>query len=323
MKSAKINYLVVGGFVITTVTLLLVAIALLTGRTGSTDDYFAIYDNVSGVKYGTQVRYEGYPIGQVEEIEPFVEEGRMRFRVSLSIAEGWQIPKDSIAQIAAPGLLAAITISVQAGISKEALEAGSRITSREKSDMFSALSSVAGQVGELSETSIKPFLANLNQTVLSFNKVLNGDGSTIITDLKGASTSLAAKAPAILENLDKATLELKEVLSTGNRQKMETTLASLQESSRNLQILTSNLDKTRSKADILLKSSTDLVFDNSLDLNKSVIDLKYIMETTARRIDSINQNLEGASRNLNEFSRHIRQNPGLLLGGTPPKDNAR
>ncbi|MCW9032574.1 MAG: MlaD family protein [Alphaproteobacteria bacterium] len=323
MKNAKINYLVVGGFVITTVVLLLVAIALLTGRTGSTDNYFAVYDNVSGVKYGTQIRYEGYPIGQVEDIEPFEEEGRMQFRVALSVAEGWKIPKDSIAQIAAPGLLAAITISVQAGISTEALKPGTRITSREKSDMFAALSSVAGQVGDLSETSIKPFLANLNETVLSFNKVLSEDGTGIISDLKGASTSLAARAPAILENMDKAVVELKEILSTGNRQKMETTLTSLQESSRNLQILTANLDKTRSKADVLLKGSSDLVLNNSQDLNKSVVDLKYIMETTARRIDSINLNLEGASRNLNEFSRHIRQNPGLLLGGTPPKDNAQ
>jgi phospholipid/cholesterol/gamma-HCH transport system substrate-binding protein len=36
----------------------------------------------------------------------------------------------------------------------------------------------------------------------------------------------------------------------------------------------------------------------------------------------INQNLEGAARNMFEFSRQIRQNPGLLLGGKPPTDEA-
>ena len=36
----------------------------------------------------------------------------------------------------------------------------------------------------------------------------------------------------------------------------------------------------------------------------------------------MNQNLEGAARNMYEFSRQIRQNPGLLLGGTPPEDAA-
>jgi phospholipid/cholesterol/gamma-HCH transport system substrate-binding protein len=34
-------------------------------------------------------------------------------------------------------------------------------------------------------------------------------------------------------------------------------------------------------------------------------------------------NLDGASRNMNEFSRLIRQNPGLLLGGSPREETAR
>jgi phospholipid/cholesterol/gamma-HCH transport system substrate-binding protein len=57
-------------------------------------------------------------------------------------------------------------------------------------------------------------------------------------------------------------------------------------------------------------------------VEKSVVDLRYIVESIARRIDSMNQNLEGAARNMYEFSRQIRQNPGLLLGGTPPEDAA-
>ena len=40
----------------------------------------------------------------------------------------------------------------------------------------------------------------------------------------------------------------------------------------------------------------------------------------AQNIDTINQNLDGASRNLNEFSRRIRNNPGLLLGGSPREE---
>jgi phospholipid/cholesterol/gamma-HCH transport system substrate-binding protein len=50
--------------------------------------------------------------------------------------------------------------------------------------------------------------------------------------------------------------------------------------------------------------------------------MRHAVESIARHIDAINQNLEGASRNMYEFSRQLRQNPGLLLGGTPPKDEA-
>ena len=48
--------------------------------------------------------------------------------------------------------------------------------------------------------------------------------------------------------------------------------------------------------------------------------MRYTMETIAERIDSVTYNLEGTSRNLYEFSRQIRINPGLLLGGTEPAE---
>ena len=32
--------------------------------------YFVTYNNVSGIKYGTPVAFEGYQVGQVEIIEP-------------------------------------------------------------------------------------------------------------------------------------------------------------------------------------------------------------------------------------------------------------
>lgn len=188
--------------------------------------------------------------------------------------------------------------------------------------MFSAISSVAGQVGDLSEGSLKPFLANLNKTVVSVNKALDGDGVTMISDLRNVTDALSQRAPQILTDLEGAMGQANKLLSVGNRQKIEKVLTHLQEVGRNLELLTANLDETRAKADTLIKSSTNLVFDNSADLNKAVVDFQYVMESMARRVDSITQDLESTSRNLSEFSRHIRQNPGLLLSGTPPKDEA-
>ena len=58
-------------------------------------------------------------------------------------------------------------------------------------------------------------------------------------------------------------------------------------------------------------------------MDASVVDLRYTLSTVAQRIDAMTYNMEGASRNMYEFSRQIRLNPGLLLGGTPPTDEAR
>ena len=51
-------------------------------------------------------------------------------------------------------------------------------------------------------------------------------------------------------------------------------------------------------------------------VSRPIVQLQYTLRSIAQNIDSINQNLEGTTRNMKEFSRLIRQNPGLLLGGT-------
>ena len=44
------------------------------------------------------------------------------------------------------------------------------------------------------------------------------------------------------------------------------------------------------------------------------------LESVARHIDAVNRNLEGTTRNMNEFSSRIRENPVLLLRGQSPPD---
>ena len=104
MNTAKINYVAVGIFISVALVGMIVSMALLTGRTGSTDPYYSVYTNVTGVKFGTQVLYEGYPIGQVEDVVPIVQDGAMRFRVNYEVTEGWQIPDDSVARMTSPRL---------------------------------------------------------------------------------------------------------------------------------------------------------------------------------------------------------------------------
>ncbi|MDA0304981.1 MAG: hypothetical protein O3B76_01655 [Proteobacteria bacterium] len=63
-----------------------------------------------------------------------------------------------------------------------------------------------------------------------------------------------------------------------------------------------------------------LVVSESGDIRKTIDETRYIVESVSRHIDSINQNMEGAARNMYEFTRQIRANPGLLLGSQSPED---
>jgi phospholipid/cholesterol/gamma-HCH transport system substrate-binding protein len=47
------------------------------------------------------------------------------------------------------------------------------------------------------------------------------------------------------------------------------------------------------------------------------------MAAISRRIDSITGDLESTTRNMNEFSRQIRENPGVLVRGRETSDAGR
>ena len=121
MYKQKINYVIIGVFVTTMLAAGVGSVALLAGRTGPADHYFMVLDNVSDVKFGTQVRYEGYPVGQVEGITPMVDGAGMEFRVEVTIQPGWRIPSDSIARIGSSSFLAAKTIDINSGNSPVAV----------------------------------------------------------------------------------------------------------------------------------------------------------------------------------------------------------
>jgi phospholipid/cholesterol/gamma-HCH transport system substrate-binding protein len=106
VTSFKVNFAVVGAFVLAGIVTLVVALAVLAGRTGPTDPYYTIYANVAGLKFGSQVLFEGYPVGQVDRVTPILDAGRPRFRVDLSIARGFAIPADSVARSEASGVVA-------------------------------------------------------------------------------------------------------------------------------------------------------------------------------------------------------------------------
>ncbi|MFQ5354919.1 MAG: MlaD family protein [Mariprofundaceae bacterium] len=292
MKSNKINYAVVGSFVLAILVGLIISVAMLTGRSGDTDTYFGIYENVTNIKYGTRVMFEGYPVGQVEDVQPFQEKGTLRFRVYMSILRDWKIPNDSIAQITSAGLLSAITIVIRAGQSRVMLEPGGEIPAGDQKSMFEAISSVAGET------------------------------SGLIQSLNDIVTKFADKAPEITRNvteftakLNKSGNQLQEVLKKENSENLSVALKNFSELSRNLQ-------ETDKKIDILLDNFTHIASENKDGIRDAVEDLRHTMASMSRHIDAISHNLEITSRNMNEFSRQIRANPGVLLSNKPPADEA-
>ncbi len=329
MRSNKVNYLVVGSFVILSLIGIVIAVAWLSGRTGPTDSYYAVYNNVTGVKFGTQVLYEGYPIGQVTEVTPEPSQGRMQFRVDFDVQEGWQIPEDSVAQIGASSLLAAVSLNISAGTSASALEPGKWIATRESANLFDVLAGVAADIAVMAEEDIKPLITQLTRGGTILSDILEDDGQIIIAKVRTLIDDLAVRAPEIVDQVGTFAGDLERLGVNLNRSADEMNAILTPETRETVLGVVDHLDRAAAMIDNLMVesnamvgSANDLLEGNKEDIDRMTDDLRHTAETLARYIDSINHHLDGASRNMYEFSRQIRQNPGLLLGGTPAEDNA-
>jgi phospholipid/cholesterol/gamma-HCH transport system substrate-binding protein len=323
MKNVGLNYLVVGIFTILVLTGLFITVSLLTGRTGATDSYFASYENVSGVRFGTRVVYEGYPIGQVEEIVPRQVDGKTRFVIEMSVIRGWNIPVDSTAEIAASGLLAAVNMNIREGKSAEILKPGSEMRSRESNNIMLVVGDLARDIKDLTETEIRPLMQHLNTVVRGVGQLIGGDqGTQVSGDVRRVIQVISEAAPDIVRNVENFANKLDALMSERNMKVLESTIDNMGVSARNMADVTRQLGDTRKALDGLIGEIKMIVVDNKDDINQSVGDLRHTTETIARYIDSINQNLDVTARNMSEFSRALRQNPGLLLGGgAPPTDS--
>lgn len=258
MKHENINYVVVGGFVTVIAVVFILAVSLIAGKSGSTDEYYVIYERVNGLKYGNVVSFEGYPVGNIGKVEPLHQKNGTQYKVTLNINKGWPIPEDSNAQMISSGLLAEVAVDIQEGKSGTLLKPGQTLRGSNSTDVFSAVNNMAAELGK------------------------------VIEDLRTITSVASEKkgVPLLLTRVN---------------------------------TLADNMNNTVGEIDKLVGNANRIV---NQDLEQGITGLGTSLQVVTENIDSIAQNLDIASRNLSEFSRQIRNNPGLLLNGSPQKDPA-
>src|SRR5262245_20393765 len=273
MLRDTVNYLVVGIFVVVIFLAFLVVLYQITGRSGPTDTYFVNYGNVDGIKYGTPVTYEGYLVGQVEEVEPIREGGGTHFKLTLSVIEGWAIPNDSVAQVVKSGLLASVAINVEEGKSATPFPPESTLPGQEAADLFGAVSDLASDVRGLMRDSVRPLLDNLNTQI----NALSGDARSIMRD---------SLKPILDDQVKKLLDSANSVLSEENQQNIDDTLANLKSASENMNELLTRVEESRKNLDKLLADADELVGTNKEDVRAAVTDLKRSLNAISQHIES-------------------------------------
>ncbi|MDH5472625.1 MAG: MlaD family protein [Gammaproteobacteria bacterium] len=285
MRQDKINYFLVGLFVLTSLLILLTMLYRVTGAQAGAVSYYVVFDKLSNIKKGTGVTYGGYQIGRVNDIAPFRLHNKTQYKIHLEINGEWQIPGDSVAQIVMPGLIADKIIEITEGSSSDMLKPGDTINSRRSADMMELVNSIASELDRV---------------------------------IPGLSEDLAG----LIAKLNNSADQLALMFNDTNRQHINNAFVNADQATDNLKTLSIGFNRVNQQLEEVLQRSNSILAINDDDLRFSVIKLRESMGVISENLQSIMYNIETSTRNMNEFSRQLRDNPGVILSGKPPADEA-
>lgn len=309
MKREAVNYFSVGLFVLTGLALFLYLLFRISDGAGDKDVYYTNYRNVAGLSSGTQVTYEGFSLGHVAAIKPQRNDQGISYQVELRVSRDWKIPEDSVARIHSNGLLAETVVDISEGSSGRFLDAGATLRGDQGADLFAALGEIAGGFGELKKNGIEPLLATLHKTALELDGELGKRVPLILDDVD----SLVAK-------LDSSANHLGGILNAETELKAQRIINNVDHASADFRSLTASLAEVKDAASGLVIKLDSMVGQAKPELQQSIQELRSVMERVSRYSDGILHNLDSTSRNMSEFSRQIRENPGRLIGGAVSGD---
>lgn len=294
MRRDTANYTLIGLAVVVAFALLLSTLMAITGSRGASTRYHAHFDNVTGLRFGAPVLYQGFRIGQVADIVP-ERAAVLRYRVELALRSDWPIPEDSVAQLQASGLLADVRIAIRGGQSAVMLASGAELASETGGDVFAAMNELADELTILTRDRLRPLAETLATRVESISGSIDAGLPPLVTETQ-----------ALLARLNHAADQVNALVGEDNRQAIGGTLADLRS-------LAADLRETHAQTRELVTGLNAALAENRPDIRQVVTDLERVVGTLAQRMDSVAHHLDSSSRNFDEFAREIRRNPNRLL----------
>ncbi len=302
MKRHISNYFWVGIFTIVISVFTLWTLVKMTGKEADATEYHSYYANVTGLGYGTPVFFEGYRIGQVESIMPEYKKTKLEFKVSFSVLKEWKIPNDSVAQINSAGLLADMSINIKGGDATIHFKPNETIPGQPPADLFAQLGGVSEDITDITEQKIKPMLDMLYERL---------DSITLQID---------QGLPGIMGNVESSTSELNlliqsanQVISGENSKNIQAFIANLAQLSSQVQQSVAELDQGLNNINHLVSDARGLISADDSDMAQLLKTAARSMFTLSNKLDSITNEIESASMNLNEATNLIRKNPSSLI----------
>ena len=209
-------------------------------------DYYAAYDQVSGMQEASPVVMRGVKIGTVTEII-FDSTDSEQVLLRLTVKKQFDIPKDSEARMASSGIMGGKMVEIVPGSSSEMLEKGDTMRSTQVPDMMEAIDPIMQQVTVLADeltvtlkalhgvvesnaSNIEGMTSHMNSITGNIDQLLTSEKEGLKRAVKGISefsTTLgnnAARLDSLMANMNSFSTKLAETQVVEN---LDKTLAEL------------------------------------------------------------------------------------------------
>jgi phospholipid/cholesterol/gamma-HCH transport system substrate-binding protein len=277
-----------GIFIIASLLLLAGFLVVIVGvdAWAEKDEYRVRFKYVGGIEKGSIVRYSGIEVGRVVGIG-LSGENDPRAELTLQLKKDTPIRQDSYAFLTTIGIMGAFYIEITAGSPDAPLvPVGEQITSKD----VTAFAQMSESTSETSE--------HMTELLTNLNELLNEQNRTTITEILVAIKSSAQTADKKLDftisNLNSLVSQMKELtvslntLVVNNDNSVSNILSSLEQTLVESKVMVANINNALQGMDVA-------VSQNSQSINEIVT------------------NLEGVTRNLEQFSQDIKERPWNLV----------
>ncbi len=299
---AKVNFVVVGVFVLALGTAFIGGILWLTSGkyyTRSYDTYLTyMEESVSGLNLNAPVRYRGVDVGRVRRIA-LPPDNVEQVQLTLDIEHGTPVKEDTVAILQTQGLTGIAFVELTSG------RQASVPLKAKPGEEYPVIKSGPSLLTRL-DTSVSALIASLTRATENFNAVMDADNrravKATLADLELLSRTLAARSTAIDSSL------------TNAARTMEGTARLTEELPRLVQRMERSADAIDDMARQVGRAGASA--RGTLDSTRT--DVQQFTGETLPEAHQLVTEMRELTGTLRRLSGELEKNPTMLLYGKPP-----
>jgi len=288
------------------IAVLIIGYSFLKGNDVFSSDrtYYATYDRVDGLSVSKPVMVNGYQIGRVSKMQ-LLASGEIL--TEFKIKHDYAIPANTIARIASTDLLGGKAIVFELGDSPEYAEDGDTLRANIQRNILEQVEPV--------QKKAEAVVAVLDSVLTSINNTINQDFQ------RNFNRSIASIANT-LNTLEHTTTQVDAIVGT-QRTKLANILSNVEDISANFKNNNERISSILTNLDQVTDQVAKANFQQTIDhANTAVADLQKIVDNIHNgkgsvglllNDDKLYDNLNNASKNLDNLMIDMKQNPGRYV----------